>query len=870
MGSWRFPRRDGGRSWFGKGDFPVKITAAYVCCGFFFLIASEGYIHAHRSGFPIWLDDVLYILVTSAIIYTLAKRGIKEFRAKESELRESEDHLARILETNASGVVVFDAEGKITFANHMACQVLGVGRERIIGRRYDDPLWDLSDAGGAPIVPEGSPVARVRATGMPVHDVQFGIRHTNGSRVFLSENAAPLLDASGSMVGVVASFVDVTERKKMEDLKVRKLLLAVEQSPSAIVITDLDGNVDYANHRYSRMTGCTVKEVLGGEMPHNCKIPERELEEMRTAVRSGKDWRGEFECLRKGGETYWESTSVAPIRTEEGEITNLLWVREDITERRLADQALREAREKFQNLVETISDQVWEVDTKGRYTYISPKVRDLLGYEPEEVTGKTPFDLMPPFESRRAAELFGAIASGRKPFQGLEIIFLHKTGRTVVIESSGAPYFDEEGIFRGYHGVDRDVGERKRVQEMLKLSEERFRQLFEQNEEPQFLFRSGTPEILDVNTAAERVYGFSREELLKGGVSLFVPPEGTQAFDAAISGIQPGSGVSMERTTHVRKDGTRITVSLRGKAICTESELMAYCSCRDITTRIRMEEEAKLHQAQLMHANRMSSLGMIVSGVAHEVNNPNNLVMFNAPMILTAWDDALPVLDAFFRENGDFSLGGLPYSEMREVVPRLATGISDASARIKAIVENLKDFARQDLPNRRAPVQVNDVVRLAVSILNHEILHTTHHFEVAYGEDLPPVMGSSQRLEQVVINLLNNALQSLSSNRQGIRVTTRLAPETGKVEVCVEDEGVGMSPKVLARIKEPFFSTRLENGGLGLGVSICRSIVQEHGGTLEFESEVGKGTRVVVRLPGIGSSIGDDAEGLASQIPSGV
>ena len=261
---------------------------------------------------------------------------------------------------------------------------------------------------------------------------------------------------------------------------------------------------------------------------------------------------------------------------------------------------------------------------------------------------------------------------------------------------------------------------------------------------------------------------------------------------------------------------------------------------------------------------------MIVSGVAHEVNNPNNLVMFNAPMILSAWDDAIPVLDAFLRENGDFSLGGLPYSEMREVVPRLATGISDASARIKAIVENLKDFARQDIPNRQAPVQVNDIVRLAVTILNHEILHTTHHFEVAYGEGLPPVMGSSQRLEQVVINLLNNALQSLSSNRQGIRVTTRLVPETGKVEVCVEDEGVGMSPKVLARIKEPFFSTRLENGGLGLGVSICRSIVQEHGGTLEFESEVGKGTRAVVRLPGIGSSVGNDAEGLASKIPSGV
>ena len=406
-------------------------------------------------------------------------------------------------------------------------------------------------------------------------------------------------------------------------------------------------------------------------------------------------------------------------------------------------------------------------------------------------------------------------------------------------------------------------------EEKLRIGEERFRQLFEQNEEPMFLFRGGTPEILDVNPAAVQLYGYPREELLRNGLSLFVPAAELPETSSAISVIGFSSVLSIERATHRRSDGANIIVSLRGKSICTESGYVVYCSVRDITTRIRMEEEAKLHQAQLIHANRMTSLGTMVSGVAHEINNPNNLVMFNSPMVLSAWEDAVPVLDAFFRENGDFSLGGLPYSEMKEVVPKMATGISDASARIKAIVENLKNFARRDTSRHQAAVQVNDVVRMAITILNHEILRVTHRFEVAYGEDLPPVMGSAQRLEQVVINLLNNALQSLSSIQQGIRVTTRLAPETGKVEVCVEDEGVGMSPKVLERIKEPFFSTRLENGGLGLGVSICRSIVQEHGGTLEFESEVGKGTRAVIRLPGIGDSTGNGEEVLASKIPSG-
>ena len=647
-----------------------------------------------------------------------------------------------------------------------------------------------------------------------------------------------------------------TEERLLAEMAYRE---AVENCLAVgIVAVDPRGRHFHVNDAFCALTGFRREDLLGAGIPY----PYWHSDERKAyAAAMRKVLKGE---ITPGGREVRYMTRdgrsldvllFASRLTVAGKIVGSLASVHDITDRKRMESALRESEAKFQNLVETVSDLVWEVDRNGIYTYVSPKVKDILGYAPEELLGKTPFDLMPAFEARRVAETFRAVSERAEPFQGLENINRHRDGHFVVIETSGAPVFDAEGRFQGYRGVDRDIGERKRAEEKLRISEERFRQLFEQNEEPLFLFRQGTSEILDANPAAAHLYGYSREELVRNGLPQFVPPAELSEFSAAITGIR-SAGIGIEGATHLRRDGSPVIVSIRGKAIRTEGGHVVYCSFRDITARIRMEEEARLQQAQLIHANRMASLGTIVSGVAHEVNNPNNLVMFNAPMILSAWEDAAPVLDAYYRENGEFSLGGLPYTEMREVVPKLATGISDASARIKAIVWNLKDFARQDISRSQAPVRVNDAVRMAVTILNHEILRATHRFEVAYGEDLPPVMGSAQQLEQVVINLLNNAIQALPSNQRGIRVSTRLAPETGEVEVCVADEGAGMSPEVLERIKEPFFSTRLDSGGLGLGVSICRSIVQEHRGTIEYESEVGKGTRAVIRLPAIGDTIG--------------
>ena len=508
---------------------------------------------------------------------------------------------------------------------------------------------------------------------------------------------------------------------------------------------------------------------------------------------------------------------------------------------------LEASRDRYADLYDFAPVGYVNFDGRGRVRDINLTGAALLGVVRSRLVGMTFHSLVDAGDRPAFLRHIHRCKSGTgKTATGIRLA--PATGKPIDVELQSVPFRGDGGETL-YRTAIIDVTERKRAEEMLRSSEELFHQLFEQNEEPLFLFRSGTCDVVDVNPAAERLYGHSRENLLRDGIRLFVPEEERQGFALAIASIRPGSALSLALAEHLRREGGRVTVSIRGMSVRLAGGHVSYLSIRDITARVRMEEEAKIQHAQLIQANRMAALGTIVSGVAHEVNNPNNLIMFNAPMVLSAWEDVRPVLEAHFRERGDFPLLGFTYSEMREVVPRLAAGISDASARIKAIVANLKDFARQDKSRRHVPLQVNELVRAAVHILYHEIIKATHRFEMQFAEGLPPVTGSAQELQQVVVNLLNNALQALPSGGCGLKVTTRRNPDTGDVEVEVADEGTGMSPEVLSRITEPFFSTHLDSGGLGLGLSISRTILKEHGGSLSFESEVGKGTRAFVRLP---------------------
>jgi polar amino acid transport system substrate-binding protein len=271
----------------------------------------------------------------------------------------------------------------------------------------------------------------------------------------------------------------------------------------------------------------------------------------------------------------------------------------------------------------------------------------------------------------------------------------------------------------------------------------------------------------------------------------------------------------------------------------------------DITDRKRMEKEAELRRRQLIQADKMASLGILVSGVAHEINNPNNFIMMNAPILRKAWDDIAPILKGYAAERGDFSLAGIPYSEMCGHVPALFDGIQEGAERIRQIVMNLKDYSREDASNITQGVNLNTAVAAALRLLSNQMKQSTDFVSVTYSETLPCVNGSLQRLEQVIINLVQNACQALQTRDKGIEIRTFHDKKNGEVVVRVRDEGIGITEAQMDYIFDPFYTTKRETGGTGLGLSVCAGIVKEHNGRLEFSSKPGVGTTVSLVLPAV-------------------
>lgn len=262
----------------------------------------------------------------------------------------------------------------------------------------------------------------------------------------------------------------------------------------------------------------------------------------------------------------------------------------------------------------------------------------------------------------------------------------------------------------------------------------------------------------------------------------------------------------------------------------------------DITSEISFQEEAS-------KSRYLASLGELSAGVAHEINNPNGLVLMNLALLKDVFRDLLPHLDQLKAVDGGIHLGGLPLSRVKVEAPQVINEMIDGSRRIKRIVEELKDFARGAHDDFSETVDVRLMLEKAVRMVQFIIEKYSNAFEMNIDEKLPLISGNAQRLEQVAINLILNACQALSDKNQSITLSAYLDDSGKSLIISVADEGRGIDKEHISQLTDPFFTTRRNTGGTGLGLSVSARIVREHEGELLFESSPKQGTVATIRLP---------------------
>lgn len=385
---------------------------------------------------------------------------------------------------------------------------------------------------------------------------------------------------------------------------------------------------------------------------------------------------------------------------------------------------------------------------------------------------------------------------------------------------------------------------RRRVAEAaLRESEERFRQLSQATFEAIFIHHEG--EILTTNKAGQRMFGYSQEEFAGLNIDDLADPESRSTVRIHTSRNRRSRFEANFRC----RDGRMLICEIQQRDIIFQGEKVGVCAIRDITERVESERQAKEKEQQLIQADKMVSLGVLVSGMAHEINNPNSFMTLNLPLLAEIWSDITPILEDYYHENGEFLAGGLEYNELRSFMPDLLSRMQEGASRISGIVNSLKDYSRLQPGELMWEVEIDDVIKNSLRLLENLITQKTANFKMDLADDLPLVRGNSQRLSQVIINLLVNSCEALTDRSKGIFLSSRYDKTEKIVEILVRDEGVGIAEEHLKKITDPFFTTKRNCGGTGLGLSVSSTIVQEHGGRLEFSANPGGGTVARFSIP---------------------
>jgi PAS domain S-box-containing protein len=663
-----------------------------------------------------------------------------------------------------------------------------------------------------------------------------------GDREFITETCKiPILE-QGNVVGVLTIIHDATERKRAEEAlrqSEAKYRTLVEVFPLALSIFQ-DRKVVFINEATRRMFRYDrIDDIIGQDIMS--MVSDREKDRLATYVRdrlSGKPGapdRYEAVLRRADGEEFPADVIVQMI-TLGGKPAQQVLVA-DMTERKRAEEALRQSEEKYRNILESIQEGYYEVDLAGNFTFFNPALCRILGYSEQEMRGMN------------YRQYYGDAATIAKVYETYNRVY--RTGQDVQVSDwevtrkdgtkpelgiSISLIRDEQGRPVGFRGIVRDITQRKRTEQALQESEERYRELFANANDIVYTHDlSGT--FTSLNKAGERISGYTQEEILSRNILDIVAPEyhslATDMVRRKLAGEEP----TRYELAIVAKAGHLIPIEVSTRLIHKAGNPIGIQGiARDITERKRGEEERKRLEAQIQHAQKLEGLGVLAGGIAHDFNNLLVGMMGYAGLALTK----LP-----------------PDSPARGYVQKIET----SAQRAAELTNQMLAYSGRGTFMVR-PINLSELAREMGHLFEASISKkATLKYRCA--PDLPFICGDAAQIHQVIMNLITNASDALGDNPGVITLSTRCieAPRELLAKtyldddlpagpyVCLEvsDTGCGMDANTQARIFDPFFTTKF--AGRGLGLAAVLGIVRGHRGAIKVYSEPGRGSTFRVLFP---------------------
>ena len=773
-------------------------------------------------------------VLAESMLKIFAMRAVAEIERTRAEaaLRASEASYRAIFEASEDEIFVHDWDtGAFVDANPKACCTYGysVDEFRCLS------VAELS-SGVPPYAVADAARWIEKAKGGEALAFEWHRKHRDGS-LHWGEVCLKAAEIAGTR-RILAFTREITARKAAEDA-----LRASEEQYRAIFNASADAlvlwNSEYrrvdVNTAYERLYGWSRDEVIGRSYEHPAFSPEYarpRLELVRRAL-AGEACHTELVAIRKNGERV--PTEVRAIPFEHRGQPHVLTIARDITERKRAEHAISASEEQYRAIFGASVDGLLLKDADHRIVDVNDAFASMHGYRRDEMIGRQLAEFIPAELQARCAVLVPEILAG-VPCH-IEARTHHRDGTLFDVEIHGVPmrYQGREHALV----VMRDVTERKRADEALRASEEQYRAIFNASADALVLWNSRSQRV-DVNPAYERMYGYSRDEVLSGARATDLPSEYRRHQEEIVARTLAGEHCHEEVMETFRRTGGRFPIEVRTIPIQHRGEPHVLAMIRDLTERRQVEDDRARLEAQLRQAQKMEAIGHLTGGIAHDFNN-----------LLTG-------IMGYVTLAAERSAGGSD--------DRLVSYLEQAyrsCERARDLIQQMLTFSRGRRSEPR-PIALAPLIRESVKLLRSS-LPATVALETDLDDNAPPVLLDPVQLGQVLMNLAINARDAMRLSgeiRVAMRVVGKMAEvctscrktfEGNMVELSVSDSGPGIAADVQERMFEPFFTTKEVGQGSGMGLSTVHGIVHEHGGHVVVENSQGAGACFRVLLPALRS-----------------